>query len=286
MAVYKRSYRGYAGTLTPAWSRFLVLTRAALHGMFRSKFLTAVFVLCFFYPLGCAVAIYLNHNASLLLLLRARSSNLFDIGGKFFLILTGVQGSLAFFLTAFIGPGLVSPDLANGALPLYFCRPFSRAEYVLGKLAALFWVLSAITWVPGLILFGIESSLAGTAWMWQNRSLAIGSLLGSLIWILIISLLALALSAWVKWKIAAGALLLGVLFLLSGFAQAINAVLRTNLGYYIDPGGLVTRIWAELFGVEGNIDISPTGAWIALLIICGLCLALLAKKVRAYEVVR
>ena len=57
------------------------------------------------------------------------------------------------FLTAFVGPGLVSPDLANSALPLYFCRPFSRAEYVLGKCAVSVQLLSLITWVPGLILF-------------------------------------------------------------------------------------------------------------------------------------
>ena len=45
MAVYKRSYRAYSGRLTPAWSRFFVLTRYAMRGMFRSKFLTAVFAL-------------------------------------------------------------------------------------------------------------------------------------------------------------------------------------------------------------------------------------------------
>ena len=30
MAVYKRSYRAYSGRLTPAWSRFFVLTRYAM----------------------------------------------------------------------------------------------------------------------------------------------------------------------------------------------------------------------------------------------------------------
>ena len=38
---------------------------------------------------------------------------------------------------AFIGPGQVSPDLANNALPLYLARPFSRVEYVLGKMSVL-----------------------------------------------------------------------------------------------------------------------------------------------------
>jgi ABC-2 type transport system permease protein len=285
MAVYKRSYRAYTGRLTPAWSRFYVLTRYALRSLFRSKVLTAVFVLCLFGPLICAIGIYLNHNSSVLALLHARAKHIIDVNGKFFLGFLGMQGGLAFFLTAFLGPNTIAPDLANGALPLYFCRPFSRTEYVLGKLCALLYLLSLITWVPGLILFGIEANLSGAAWMWENISLATGVFLGSMIWILMISLIAMALSAWVKWRIAAGALVLGVMFFLSGFGAAVNAVLRSNIGYYINPGALMTRVSAQLFGMDSPIEISAFSAWVGLLVMCGICLALLAKKVRAYEVV-
>lgn len=286
MAVYKRSYRAYTGPLTPEWSRFFILTRYAIQKLFASKFLTAVFVMCFFGPLICAVLMYLNHNASVLSMMHVRRNEIISVDGKFFLGFLGAQGGLAFFLTAFIGPNTIAPDLANGGLPLYFCRPFSRAEYVLGKLCALFYVLSMITWVPGLILFGIEANLSGAAWAWENRSLAIGVFLGSFIYILMISLIAMALSAWVKWRIAAGALVLGVVFFLSGFGAAVNAVLRSNIGYYINPGALITRVCADLFGMEPPIEISTFSAWVALLVICGICLALLGKKVRAYEVIR
>lgn len=47
MAVYKRTYRGYAGEMTPAWSRFLVIPRYAYRSLFQSKMLVAFFVLCF-----------------------------------------------------------------------------------------------------------------------------------------------------------------------------------------------------------------------------------------------
>lgn len=286
MAVYKRSYRAYTGRMTPEWSRFFILTRYALQKLFASKFLTAVFVMSFFFPLVCAVLIYLSHNASILSMLHVRGNEIIRANGKFFLGFLGTQGGFAFFLTAFIGPNTIAPDLANGGLPLYFCRPFSRIEYVLGKLCALFYVLSMITWVPGLILFGVEANLSGMAWAWENKSLASGIFLGSFIWILMISLIAMALSAWVKWRIAAGALLLGVIFLLSGFGTAVNAVLRSNIGYYINPGALITRVCAGLFGLESPIEISAFSAWVGLLIMCGICLALLGKKVRAYEVIR
>ena len=40
-----------------------------------------------------------------------------------------------------------------------------------------------------------------------------------------------------------------------GFGAAINGVLRSNIGYYINPGALMTRVCAQLFGVDSPIDI-------------------------------
>jgi ABC-2 type transport system permease protein len=283
MAVHKRSYHGYAGQLTPAWSRFTIITRYAFKNLFSSRLLTAYFVCCFFYALGCAVALYLNHNLSLLATLNIRQ--VFAVNAGFFLRFLGVQSAFAFILTAVVGPGLVSPDLANNGLPLYLCRPFSRAEYVLGKMAILVWLLSLITWIPGLILFAIEATLSGAAWAAANLGLAWGVLMGSTIEILVFSLLSLAISAWIKRKLAAGAALLGVFFFGSGLAQAINAVLQTKNGYLIDLGNLLTTVEGSLFGQGSPVGISAASAWIALVAACVFCIALLERKVRAYEIV-
>jgi ABC-2 type transport system permease protein len=285
VAVYRRTYTAYSGPLTPAWSRFLVLFRYSRRKLFQSKLQTALFVLCFFYPLACLFMIYLAHNLSFLQSLgNVRAP--FTIDNKFFFVFIDVQGVLAFVLTAFTGPGLISPDLANGALPLYFCRPFSRAEYVLGKASVLAILLSQITWIPGLVLFAVQATLAGPQWTWDHLWIAGSLILSSLIWIAILSLLSMALSAWVKWRIVAGALLLAVLFFGAGFAQAINAVLRTQSGHFIDIVYMMATVWTSLFRIDTRQSMSSAQAWIALLIYCGICLALLIRKVRAYEVVR
>jgi ABC-2 type transport system permease protein len=231
------------------------------------------------------VAIYLAHSASFLAKL-GLPLELISIDNKFFLLFMSVQGVLAFLLTAFAGPGLISPDLANGSLPLYFCRPFSRAEYVLGKSSVLSILLSEITWIPGVILFVIQAGFAGTAWTWNNLWIAGSLFLSSLILIVILSLLAMALSAWVKWRIVAGALLLAVMFFGAGFAQAINAVLRIDGGYFFDLIYLVVTVWTNLFLVDNERAISAAQAWIAILGYCSVCLWLLLRKVRAYEVIR
>jgi ABC-2 type transport system permease protein len=285
MAVYRRTYSAYAGALTPSWSRWFVLFRYARRNLFRSKFQTALFVACYFYPVLCLAVIYLAHNLAFLQQI-GTPSQLLTIDNRFFFYFMTVQGWLAFVLTAFAGPGLISVDLANGALPLYFCRPLSRPEYVLGKASVLGILLSQITWIPGLILFFVQATLAGPHWLWDNLWIAGSIVLSSLIWISILSLLAMALSAWVKWRIVAGALLLGVLFFGMGFAQAINAVLRTDAGYFVNIGYLTSVIWTSLFNLDIERAISSPQAWIAILIYCAICLGLLLKKVRAYEVVR
>jgi hypothetical protein len=96
----------------------------------------------------------------------------------------------------------------------------------------------------------------------------------------------MALSAWVKWRVVAGALLLAVLFFGAGFAQAINGVMRTESGHFFNISYLIATIWKTLFRMDVDLPISATEASVALLIYCAVCLLLLLRKVRAYEVVQ
>ena len=85
-----------------------------------------------------------------------------------------------------------------------------------------------------------------------------GVFIGPLIWITILSLIAMAISAWVQWKIAAGALILGVFFAGAGFGAAINAVMRTNYGSLIDLTQVNDTIWTQLFRNHGRDDNGST----------------------------
>jgi ABC-2 type transport system permease protein len=300
MAVYKRTYRRYEGRLTPEWSRFLVLTRYALEDMNRSRFLTLFFFGTLLWPLLCALGIYVNHSLSALKLLQVPANEqIFTVNARFFLTFLGVQSMFAFFLAALTGPGLISQDLSNNALPLYLARPFSRLEYVLGKAAVLLGLFSFMTWVPGLALFALQSYLEGAGWMWSNLRIAGGLFFGSWIWIILLTLMALSLSAWVKWKPAAGGLMFGVLFVGAGLGAAINAMLGTSFGNLINITHLIGSVWvamfeqpmrrgagAVFFRVARGEELPLELCWSALIAICVLCGYLLEKKIRAMEVVK
>jgi ABC-2 type transport system permease protein len=306
MAVYEQTYKPYTGKLTPDWNRFLIIPRHTLRGVFNSKLFTAFYVICFLPLLIEAVLIYLHHNVTALAIMNLNARQLIPIDGSFFQYFVNIQGGFAFFVALLVGPPLVSRDLRNNALPLYLCRPFSRTEYVMGKMSVLIILLSWITWVPQLLMFLFQSYLEGFAWFRSNLWIASGIVIGGLVWILLLGLLSQTVSALLKWRIVASGAMLGLVFIPSVFAGIVNFIFQTRWANIISLFGLMGNVTAGLFGtfdrVSGRITITdfddnvvrevllmepPLWAcWAALFIFCAVCLAILHWKVKAYEVVR
>jgi len=305
MAVLERSYKRYEGVLSPEWSRFLIIPRHALRHVFRSKLFTGFFVLSFVTPLAFAVLIYLHHNTEALAILNLNLVNVLPIDATFFETFVNAQGWVGFILALLIGPQQVSRDLTNNALPLYLCRPFSRTEYVVGKMSIVILLLSTITWIPGLILFLLQSYLDGWSWFSQNIPIASAIFIGSLVWILLLALLTQTISAWVKWRIAASAGLIGLFFIPSVFAAILNEMLATHWGNIISLTASIRNIWAGLFGTFVRQPSAVTAmrngrtlstaimtepplwaSWLVVFLVCAFCLWLLSRKVKAYEVIK
>ncbi len=287
MAVHERTYRRYEGRLTEERWRFLILPRYSFRDVFRSRMFTGFFALCFVWPLVCAILIYLRHNTAALQLLGTVAEQIVTIDANFFYKYLNVQGAvLGSIIVIIIGPSLVAPDLRNNGLALYLCRPFSRTEYVVGKMTVLVSLLSAITWVPGLLLFLLQAYLEGGAWLGGHLRIALAIFVSSWLWILFISLLALAVSATVKWKPIAAAALVAVFFVAAALGGALNQALGMQWGHVLNLALMVETVWAALFGVEFPSLVPLGAAWVSLATATVASLLLLSRKLRAYEVVR
>jgi len=294
MAVYKRTYKAYHGPLTPALSRFTVLSRYGLSTLFNSRPFTAYTVLCFLpFLLGLAV-IYLLHSAAAQAILGLRMGMPATmVNNEWFLAFLGIEAGMAFILAAWGGPGTITKDFANHSVQLYLSRPISRTEYLFGKISVLAALLSCTTWIPALILFFVKAELQGRGWLWENLWLAGSIILSGLIWIALISLISMAVAVWVKWRIAATALMLGIFFLLPAFSAVLDAILRTQWGSLINITHMISIVWAHLFRLKAierhssGFDVVPLwAAWTSLLSLCTACFWLLDRKLRAREVER
>lgn len=262
-----------------------MLPRYAWQRLYQQRLVLLLTILAFVWPVLCAGFIYLTNHAELLQGLEEEFRQFIQVNGRFFSIFMYVQAGFAVFLAALAGPGLIAPDLANNALPLYFSRPLTRWSYALARLTVLVGMLSIITWVPGLVLFGLQVGLAGGAWFRANWTLGAGMVAGFLVWLLILSLVAMASSAYVKWRVVAGALSLAFFFVLSGVAAMIDAVLRVNWGHIIDPAWTVNQIWSVLLGLEPLAGPGAAASAVSLAIMSLLLVLVIERKLRPVEVV-
>jgi ABC-2 type transport system permease protein len=286
MAVYKRGYQRYDGPRTGRWTRFTVLPRYAWGRLYQQRLVILLTMLALVWPVLCAGFVYLTNHAELLQGLEAEFRQFIQVDGRFFSIFMYVQAVFAIFLAALAGPGLIAPDLANNALPLYLSRPLTRWSYALARLIVIVGMLSVVTWIPGLILFGLQVALAGGWWFLANWTLGAGMVVGFLLWLLVLSLVAMASSAYVKWRVVAGAVSLAFFFLLAGVAEMIDEVFRVTWGHVLDPAWAVNRVWCSLLGVD-----PPAGpdALTSVLSLAGFVVVLIVvieRKLRPVEVVR
>ncbi|MCA9035416.1 MAG: hypothetical protein KDA91_09805 [Planctomycetaceae bacterium] len=74
------------------------------------------------------------------------------------LMLSLFQRSQAFIMIPIIGliaPPLISQDVRSRAFLLYFSRPLTQFQYLLGKLATILLYTTLVTLVPGLLLYTV-----------------------------------------------------------------------------------------------------------------------------------
>lgn len=286
MAVFERHYRAWDGARTPAGRRLLVLPRYAYRDIFSSRLFTGLFVVSFVVPLGCAVVIWGLNNAPLLAKLRIPPNELLKIDAPFFLWLLGVQLVFAAAQTLVIGPALVSPDLVNGALPLYLSRPVSRSQYVAGKLAVLAILLSTITWVPGVLLYALQSSLASGPWAMSHLRIVPGLVVGSLLGIAVLAFLGLAISAFVKRRVIARGAFIGFLVITAAVGENLNIALNTSYGSMLNVLLSLEVVCRWLVGSPKGDGLPVPAAAASLAILIAASLLLLRHRLRAVEVVK
>jgi ABC-2 type transport system permease protein len=296
--VYDRRYRGYEGSLLPPRAAIGTLLRFGLAETFSSRLTLILFIASCLPVLAFASVIYLANNLDVLVQAGIQVGNDFPRirEAAFFFFLT-VQSGFAFLLAAFVGPTLVAPDVAHGAMPLYLSRPLSRWGYGLGKLSVLLVVLSLVTWLPGLLLVLLQASLGADGWLAQNWDLPFAVFLAAWVWILPVSLAALAISAWVRWRPLATAMLFILFLVLQGFGHAVNAFLDTKWGGLLILSDQIRTIWMHLFRADEILPETVVRAllenplplaacWSAIAAACLLSAWLFGLRIRAQETVR
>ena len=289
MTLVDKGFRAYGGVRTPAALRFLVPTRYALLDALKTRKVVGLLVASCVMPLLAAVFIYLRHNVEALSILPIDIGEFVQnlaVDATFFFRLMQVQSVACFFLFLVSGATLISEDMRDNALPLYLSRPITRTEYVAGKAAVLAILGSLVTWVPLGVLILLQTSLAGLGWLWEHARIPLAVFGASWVVIAVLALVCLAMSALLRAKAAAEGAFLSIFLLTPILGVVINETLDTELGELVHVRHLVSAVERSLFGLDPLPELGPAAAGASLAVLLALCVFVLARRVRAYEVVK
>lgn len=197
-----------------------------------------------------------------------------------------VQSVFALLMTVWAGTSLVADDFRSGALLVYFSRPLTRADYVLGKLGVLAVLNTVVIAVPALALWGLAMAFDSHDLVERGLAfLAIPILVQAVSVAVVLSLLALGAGAVARSGALGGLILVGFVVVFDAAAAVAPAGARLFFRLLSLPQ-LALALEGALFSLPADPDRLPWAAAV-------LCLALLSaaagavlwRRLQAVEVV-
>jgi ABC-2 type transport system permease protein len=158
---------------------------------------------------------------------------------------------------AVVAPELVSRDLRDRTLPLYFSRPLARTDYALAKYAALATAVLLLLGVPQLIIYlgAIFTRTDG----FHGAMLELGDmgpgLGGALIRALILAGIALLVASLSGRRAFAAAFIVGVFVITApvvGILSVLGNETLSKLAFLVNPMTLLSGFEQWVFGADPN----------------------------------
>jgi ABC-2 type transport system permease protein len=197
------------------------------------------------------------------------------------------QGVFVFFVTIYIGAGLIANDRRANALQVYLSKPLTRAEYVAGKFAILFLFLASVTWLPAILLLLVQTMFAGNfAFVQENIFLLPAITLFSLLQVLVSAMTMLALSSMSKSSRFVGIMYAGLIFFTAAFFQALRGITGRSSWAWLSPTDTLEQMGAYIFRVDPPYQLSPVIAIVTIVALIAGSAWILERNVRGVEVVK
>jgi ABC-2 type transport system permease protein len=197
------------------------------------------------------------------------------------------QSVFVFFITIYVGAGLIAADRRANALQVYLSKPLTRAEYVAGKLAILVLFLLFVTWAPAIGLLLVQVMFAGSmTFVKQNAFLLPAITLYSVIEVLLASTTMLALSSLSKSSRFVSIMYAGVMFFTTALFNAIRGITRSSSLAWLSPGASLEQLGDVIFRLPPRYDLPTPIATAAVLGLILISAVILERRVRGVEVVQ
>ena len=278
MPIHDQSYRHYRGNRARPGAAWAVIAWAGIRALLARRLVLALLVFACVPFLVRAVQIYLSVNFGEIALLAPTAETFREFLEQ--------QRLFVFFVTIYVGAGLIANDRRANALALYLSKPLGRTEYVAGKLAILFAFLLFVTWLPAMSLLGVQMVFSGSAeFVARNLFLIPAITLLAGLQVLLASLTMLALSSLSTSSRYVGILYAGVVLFSDAMFQALRAASGGSMAAWVSVTANLDQVGDVIFRLPGRYDTPWLLSAVVTLGLLGLSIVVLERRVRAVEVV-
>ena len=278
MPIHDQSYRRYGGERDDLRRVWWVIARAGILGFVKKRAFLGLLLFAWMPFIVRAVQAYFSttfQQASMLALTAETYRSFLD-----------QQGTFVFFVTIFVGSGLISNDRRANALQIYLSKPLTRAEYVLGKFVILFTFLMLVTWLPALLLLLLQGAFAGSfTFLRQNLHLVPAITLFSLVQTLVATISMLALSSMSNSSRFVAIMYAGIVLFTDAMFAAVRGILGTSGMSWLSVPATLAQVGDAIFRVKLRYDTPAVVSFVVVLAIVAVSLSVLERKVRGVEVV-
>ena len=278
MPIHDQGYRRYGGEKARTGTGWIVITRAGLRTFFAKRAFLGLLLVAWFPFFVRAVQSYAAANLPQAQFLAPTAET--------FRQFLDQQQIFVFFITVYVGAGLIANDRRANALQIYLSKPLTRAEYIFGKLAILMIFLSLVTWLPAIVLLIVQISFAGNfTFLARNLFLFPAITVFSFISVTMVAAAMLALSSLSNSSRYVGILYAAVIFFTQAVYGVVYAVTRSSAMSWISFSANLSQVGDVIFRQPPKYD-TP---WpVSLFMIVGLIVlsaVVLERRVRGVEVV-
>jgi ABC-2 type transport system permease protein len=278
MPIHDQGYRRYGGSKAPLGQGWTVIARAGIRTMFAKRTFLGLLLLAWFPFFVRAVQFYAAANLPQAAVLAPTAET--------FRQFLEQQETFVFFVTVYVGAGLIANDRRANALQIYLSKPLTRAEYVFGKMAILVTFLLLVTWVPAIVLLIVQMSFAGNFTFLKNNIFLFPAItVFAFVEVLLVATTMLALSSLSNSSRYVGILYTAVIFFSSAMSGVLRLVTRSTAFIWVSFAANLEQIGDLIFRQPLKYD-TP---WpVSLFIIVGVVVlsgVILERRVRGVEVV-
>lgn len=277
--IHDQTYRRYEGTREPLGSAWSVIAMAGIRTLFSRKAFIGLNIIAWIPFIVRAVQIYAVANFP-------QAAAVLKVDAAMFRNFIEYQGVFVYFVTVYIGSGLIANDRRANALQIYLSKPLMRIEYIGGKLAILAVFLIWVTLVPAVLLLLLQVLFAGSFQFIRDNAFLIPAVtLASLLRVIVAASTMLALSSLSKSSRYVAVMYTGAIF----FTDAMYGVLRIVTGSsrvaWISITGNLEQVTDAIFRLAPRYE---TPVIVSVLVLAGLVtlsISVLERRVRGVEVV-